>query len=52
MEDFGYFTQRTRGAYFLVGSGEGPAHHTASFDFPDRIIPTAFHILRALAETD
>ena len=51
-EDFGYFTQRTRGAYFLVGSGEGPAHHTTAFDFPDRIIPTAFRILRALAETD
>ena len=51
-EDFGYFTQHTRGAYFLVGSGEGPAHHTTAFDFPDRIIPTAFRILRALAEKD
>ena len=51
-EDFGYFTQRTRGAYFLVGSGEGPAYHTTAFDFPDGIIPTALRILRALAETD
>jgi amidohydrolase len=48
-EDFGYFTQRTRGAFFSVGCGEDhPAIHTAAYDFDDGIIPTVVDLYRAL----
>lgn len=39
-EDFGYFTQRIRGAMFGLGAGlETPALHNPEYDFPDELIP-------------
>jgi amidohydrolase len=50
-EDFAWFTQRTRGAMFWVGAGEGRAPiHTAEFDFNDEIIPTVVDLYRALVD--
>ena len=51
-EDFGYYTQRTKGAFINIGAGDITAHHTATYDFPDEIMATAFDLFRALAETD
>lgn len=51
-EDFGYYTQRTKGAFINIGAGDVTAHHTVTYDFPDEIIATAFDLFRALAETD
>ncbi|MDR1948003.1 MAG: amidohydrolase [Spirochaetaceae bacterium] len=49
-EDFGWFTRRTRGAMFGVGSGEGRAPiHTVQFDFNDEIIPAVVDLYGALA---
>jgi len=40
-EDFGLFTQTTRGAMFGLGAGiEQPALHSPDYDFPDALIPT------------
>jgi amidohydrolase len=51
-EDFGCFTQRTRGAFFSIGCGEShPAIHTAEYDFNDRIIPTAADLYMSLVTT-
>jgi metal-dependent amidase/aminoacylase/carboxypeptidase family protein len=38
-EDFGYYTEKYRGGYFGLGSGENtpPLHHPG-FDFPDELI--------------
>jgi amidohydrolase len=48
-EDFGCFTRRTRGAFFLVGCGEDhPALHTAGYDFDDEIIATVADLYMAL----
>ena len=49
-EDFGYFTKRTKGAYFNVGAGDVTAHHTTTYDFPDEIIPTALAVFKGLAD--
>lgn len=39
-EDFGYFTQRSCGAMFGLGSGRSqPQLHQAQYDFPDALIP-------------
>ena len=51
-EDFGYYTQRTKGAFINIGAGDVTAHHTVTYDFPDEIMATAFDLFRALAETD
>lgn len=41
-EDFSEYLYRVPGCFFLVGAGERSSPvHTAEFDFPDRIIPTA-----------
>ena len=38
-EDFSYFTQKYKGAYFGLGSGiHQPSLHNSDFDFPDEII--------------
>ncbi|MBZ0201338.1 MAG: amidohydrolase [Ignavibacteriaceae bacterium] len=40
-EDFGYFTQKYRGAFFGIGAGENlPQLHNPDYDFPDEIIVT------------
>jgi amidohydrolase len=40
-EDFGLFTQRTKGAMFGLGTGkETPALHNPDYDFPDDITET------------
>ncbi|MGM9570206.1 MAG: M20 family metallopeptidase [Phascolarctobacterium sp.] len=50
-EDFGYYLQKTRGAFF--GMGCGPQHaglHTASYEFNDNIIDAAVAMYVKLAE--
>lgn len=38
-EDFSYFTEKYRGAYFGLGSGvDQPSLHNPDYDFPDEII--------------
>lgn len=40
-EDFGFFTQKYKGAMFGLGAGENcSALHNPDYDFPDEIIPT------------
>jgi amidohydrolase len=40
-EDFGYFTQKFKGAMFGIGAGTGhPELHHPDYDFPDEIIVT------------
>ena len=49
-EDFGYYLQETKGAFFGVGDGEDHAQlHTAGFEFPDEIIETAVKMFVGLA---
>ena len=53
-EDFAYFTQAARGAYFFLGAGDpvGATHgcHHPHFDFDDRLIPLGIRMLAELAE--
>ncbi|MDR2793866.1 MAG: amidohydrolase [Treponema sp.] len=50
-EDFAWFTKRTAGAMFGVGTGEGRAPiHTVRFDFNDGIIPAVVDIYRSLLD--
>jgi len=40
-EDFGYYTEKYKGGFFGLGSGEEqPALHNPDFDFPDELIGT------------
>lgn len=49
-EDFGYYLQETKGAFFGIGDGEDHAQlHTAGFEFPDEIIETADKMFVGLA---
>ena len=49
-EDFGYYLQETKGAFFGIGDGEDHAQlHTAGFEFPDEIIETAVRMFVGLA---
>lgn len=49
-EDFGYYLQETKGAFFGIGDGEDHAQlHTAGFEFPDEIIETAVKMFVGLA---
>lgn len=50
-EDFAYFTQACRGAYFFIGTGDGatPGCHHPDFDFDDRIIPLGMQMMLGLA---
>ncbi|MDQ3193250.1 MAG: amidohydrolase [Bacteroidota bacterium] len=44
-EDFGFFTQKHKGAMFGLGAGENtPALHHPLYDFPDEIIETGVNI--------
>ena len=50
-EDFGYFTKRTKGAFFGVGAGLKYSQlHTAEYDFPDELIKTGLLIFSKLAQ--
>jgi len=50
-EDFGWFTQRYRGAIFGLGAGqEHPALHSPGYDFPDALIPAGSGIFEGLIE--
>lgn len=49
-EDFGYYTKKTKGAFFWVGNGEScPPLHTVAFDFIDDNIKIAVEIFKKLA---
>lgn len=49
-EDFGYYLQECKGAFFGIGDGEEyPQLHTSAFSFPDEILPGAVKLLYALA---
>lgn len=48
-EDFGYFTQRYKGAFFGIGAGEtSPALHNPDYDFPDSLIETGASVFYEL----
>ena len=48
-EDFGYYLQKTDGAFFGVGDGEThPQLHTAEYEFPDGIVETVIRIYARL----
>ncbi len=50
-EDFGYYLEKTQGALFFIGNGEGhPEIHTEGYDFPDDIIETAVKMFTGLLE--
>lgn len=44
-EDFSYFTQKFKGAFFGLGSGKDiPQLHNSNYDFPDDIIEDGINI--------
>lgn len=48
-EDFGYYLQETKGAFFGIGDGEEHAQlHTADYEFPDAIIETGMAMFATL----
>lgn len=48
-EDFGYYLQKTTGAFFGIGDGENHAQlHTEGYEFPDDIIETAILLFAEL----
>ena len=48
-EDFGYYLQQSKGAFFGIGDGEDHAQlHTEDFTFPDEILETAISLLKSL----
>lgn len=50
-EDFGYYLQKTKGAFFGVGDGEAHAQlHTEGYEFPDEIIETAIRLFAKIEE--
>lgn len=50
-EDFGHFTQQTRGALFGLGIGENhPPLHAESYDFPDDVISTGVSMFMQIIE--
>jgi amidohydrolase len=50
-EDFGLFTQQSRGAMFGIGAGEdSPALHNPGYDFPDDIIPVGVNLFHSIAQ--
>ena len=52
-EDFGAYLQKTKGAFFGVGSGENHAQlHTENYVFPDEIIDPASELLALLASDE
>ena len=50
-EDFGYFTDAFRGAFFGLGSGtEQPQLHDDGYDYPDELIPMGMQVYRAIID--
>jgi amidohydrolase len=50
-EDFGWFTQRFKGALFGLGAGgDGPALHSPTYDFSDELIPIGIGLFEGLIE--
>jgi metal-dependent amidase/aminoacylase/carboxypeptidase family protein len=51
-EDFAYFAQAVRGAYFFLGAGrpgeDTPGCHHPDFDFDDSLIPTGMRMFLGL----
>ena len=48
-EDFGYYLQKTEGAFFGIGDGEDHSQlHTEQYEFPDEIIETAVRMFGGL----
>ena len=48
-EDFGYYLQETKGAFFGIGTGEKRSGlHTAEYEFNDEIMETAIKIYMEL----
>lgn len=48
-EDFGWYLQETKGAFFGIGDGEDYAQlHTEHFEFPDTILETAVTMFAGL----
>lgn len=48
-EDFGYYLQKTEGAFFGIGDGEDHVQlHTEQYEFPDEIIETAVRMFGGL----
>ena len=51
-EDFGWFTQRYRGAMFGLGAGvDTPALHQANYDFPDALLETGVHLWQGIVQS-
>jgi len=52
-EDFAYFLQKVPGAFYFFGMGDGMEfpHHHPEFDMDENALPTATHLLTALALT-
>jgi metal-dependent amidase/aminoacylase/carboxypeptidase family protein len=50
-EDFGYFTDRYRGAFFGLGAGlDQPQLHDEAYDFPDALIDVGARLYRAMID--
>jgi metal-dependent amidase/aminoacylase/carboxypeptidase family protein len=50
-EDFGWFTQRFKGAIFGLGAGrDHPALHSPGYDFPDDLLAPGLDLFGGLAE--
>ena len=48
-EDFGYYLQKTKGAFWGIGCGENhPGLHTAEYEFEDGIIDSAIEIYKRI----
>ncbi|MCL2006593.1 MAG: M20 family metallopeptidase [Treponema sp.] len=47
-EDYGYFLQKTDGAFFFIGAGDHPGVHSWEYDFPDELIETGVEMFKAL----
>jgi len=48
-EDFGFFTQSTRGAMFGLGAGlDTPPLHSQSYDFPDALLETGTALFKGI----
>lgn len=51
-EDFGWYLQTKRGAFFGIGAGENwPELHTESYEFNDNIIASALAAFQAILDT-
>ena len=52
-EDFGYFTERYKGALFGLGSGiDQPQLHDDAYDYPDELIETGARLYRAIIDRE